>query len=159
MLSWGVMTVGWAILASFFRSVQCVVARSCIDFLTSREEVHEQDSFGILDDCDCNLAHRVGCSEILCSRGIIFVPSMTCALMFHYQWQLGLTVPHSSFCTEAVVISINSYASIYGVHSHALGPNMKLLSCNKESHENFQHFWWDVEFFHNFVYLHACYNE
>lgn len=127
---------GWAILASFFRhfrSVQCVVARSCIDFLTSKEEVHQQDSFGILDDCGYNLAHRVGCFEILCWRGIICVSSMTCAPTFHYQWHLGVAVPHWSVCTE----SINYYTSVCGVHSLASSPNMQLLSCDEERHEQF----------------------
>jgi len=134
------MTLGWAILASFFRhfcSVQCLVARSCIDFLTSREEVHQQDFFSILDDCGYNLARRVGCSEILCWRGITFVSSMTCAPKFHHQWQLGLTMPHCSVCTEADVISINSCASVYGVHSQVLGPNVQVLSCDEESRERF----------------------
>jgi len=153
---------GLAILASFFRhfcSVQCAAARGCIDFLTSREEVHQQHSFGILDDCGYNLAHRVHCFEILCWRGIICVSSMTCAPMFHYQWQLGLAVPHWSVCTEAGVISINSYASVCGVHSLALGPNMQLFSCDKESHEQFPALLVNVEFGHNVVYFHVCCNE
>jgi hypothetical protein len=76
---------GWAILASFFRhilSIQCVAPKSCIDCLTSGEEVHQQDSFGILYDSAFNFAHRVGRFKILCWRGIIFVSSMTCAPVF-----------------------------------------------------------------------------
>lgn len=138
-LSWRVIQSGWAILASFFRhfcSVLCVAARSCIDFLTSREEVHQQDSFGSLDDRGCNLTQS-WLFEILCWRGIIFVSIMTCAPTFHYQWRLGLVMPHWSVCTETVVISLNSYTSVCGVHSRALGPNMQLLSCDVESHEQF----------------------
>jgi hypothetical protein len=81
--------------------------------------------------------HRVGCFEILCWRGIIFVSIMTCAPTFHYQWQLDVAMPHLSVCTETVVISLNSYTSVCGVHSHALGPSMQMLSCDEESHEQF----------------------
>jgi hypothetical protein len=117
--------------------VQSVAVTSCIEYLTPGEEALQQNSFGIPEDCGYNFAHEVGCFEVICWWGVIFVSGIRYAPRLHNQWQFVSGMPHWLIYTESDVISLNSYASVCGVHSHGLGPKVQTPFCNHECREQF----------------------